>query len=300
MVVASPRSASLQPSPTDNPDPVALIDAWLAVEALQPQTFATQEDLLGREPPPAKRTTKGKRDAPLPRALFPFDLASGQMPWEGPEGDRQQLAMAEDDRLVWYVPLGFVKMEPAVERLVTQVEPEGPERERGAGVAVLALAAFDETGRALPSNLLLSSFGWACGRVLAGEIDQLHTFVDIEGELRHQLGQALVQLDLDGRKVATSRQRFLEGMATIMAALGLPADLLERPRVAIRVVASPTTTRSRSSTASICAIFTAYARRCGPVRAARPWRPIWARRSRPSGWTCWPTRRCWRAWSRRP
>lgn len=239
MVVASPGSASLQPSPTDNPDPVALIDAWLAVEALQPQTFATQEDLLGREPPPAKRKTKGKRDAPLPRALFPFDLASGQMPWEGPEGDRQQLAMAEDDRLVWYVPLGFVKMEPAVERLVTQVEPEGPERERGAGVAVLALAAFDETGRALPSSLLLSSFGWACGRVLAGEIDQLHTFVDIEGELRHQLGQALVQLDLDGRKVATSRQRFLEGMATIMAALGLPADLLERPRVAIRVVGEP-------------------------------------------------------------
>jgi hypothetical protein len=238
MIVASPQSApararSAQASPADNPDPVALLNAWLAVEALQPQTFATQEDLLGREPP-AKR--KGQRDAPLPRALFPFDLAGGQMPWDGPEGDRRRLAMSEDDRLVWYVPLGFVKMEPAVERLVTEVQPEGPERERGSGVAVLALAAFDEAGRALPSSLLLSSFGWACGRVLAGDIDRLHAFVDLEGELRHQLGQALVQLDLDARKVATSRQRFLEGMAAIMAALELPADLLERPRVAIRVV----------------------------------------------------------------
>lgn len=243
-MVASPQSASLPPasgqaSPADSPDPVALVNAWLAVEALQPQTFATQEDLLGREPPPAKRGARGQRDKPLPRALFPFDLPGGQMPWEGPEGDRQQLEISEDDRLVWYVPLGFVKMEPAVERLVTEVQPEAPERERGAGVAVLALAAFDEAGRALPSNLLLSSFGWACGRVLAGEIDHLHAFVDLEGDLRHRLGQALVQLDLDGRKVATSRQRFLEGMTAIMTALGLPADLLERPRVAIRVVGEP-------------------------------------------------------------
>jgi len=166
---ASGRSAPGQASPAGSPDPVALVNAWLAVEALQPQTFATQEDLLGREPPPAKRGTSGRREAPLPRALFPFDLSGGRMPWEGPEGDRQQLAMSEDDRLVWYVPLGFVKMEPAVERLVTEVQPEGPERERGAGVAP----------------------------------------------------------------------------------------------------------------------------------AARPWPPIWAGRSRPGGWTSWPTRRCWRAWSRR-
>ena len=75
MAVASPQSLA-----PETPDPVALINAWLAVEALQPQTFATQEDLLGREPPPAKRKTKGKHDAPLPRALFPFDLAGGQMP----------------------------------------------------------------------------------------------------------------------------------------------------------------------------------------------------------------------------
>jgi hypothetical protein len=161
------------------------------------------------------------------------------MPWEEPHGDRQQLAMDEDERLVWYVPLGFVKMEPAVQRLVSEVEPEGPERERGAGVAVLALAAFDEIGRALPSHLLLSSFGWACGRVLAGELDQLHRFVDLEGDLRHQLGQALVELDVDGRTAPTSRQRFLEGMSAIMAALALQADLLERPRVAIRVIGEP-------------------------------------------------------------
>ena len=44
MAVASEESpASLTP---DIPDPVALLNAWLAVEALQPQTFKTQKDLL--------------------------------------------------------------------------------------------------------------------------------------------------------------------------------------------------------------------------------------------------------------
>ena len=238
MAVASEESShSLTP---DIPDPVALLNAWLAVEALQPQTFKTQKDLLGGEPPAARRKGAGKgkdgRDAPLPRALCPFDLAGGRMPWETPEGDRDQLAIAEDERLVWYVPLGFVKMEPAVARLVTEVEPEGPDRERGAGVAVLALAAFDEAGRALPSSLLLSSFGWACGKVLAGEIDQLHRFVDLEADLRHQLGQALVELDLDGRRIATSPRRFAGGMRKLMTLLSLPEDLLERPEVALRVI----------------------------------------------------------------
>ena len=239
MVVASPASPGSESRQPDAPDPIALINAWLAIEALQPQTFATQKDLLGREPPPARAAKRGRRDAPLARALFPFNPASGQMPWDGPEGDRGQLAMAEDDRLVWYVPPGFVKMEPAVERLMAEVEQDGPERERGAGVAVLALAAFDEAGRALPSNLLLSSFGWAAGQVLAGKVDQLHRFVELEAELRHRLGQALVQLDLDGRQVPTSAKRFAEGMGAIMTALDLPADLLERPEVAIRVIGEP-------------------------------------------------------------
>ncbi|MGR4865794.1 DEAD/DEAH box helicase [Caulobacter sp. LARHSG274] len=229
MADASPES--LVP---DTPDPVALINAWLAVEALQPQTFPNQDALLKESPAAA-----GRRGGPLPRAPFPFDPARGPMPWETPEGDRARLRIADDEALVWYVPLGFVRMEPAVERLITEVEPDGPEREKGSGVSVLALAAFDEAGRALPSHLLLSSFGWACGQVLAGRIDQLHRFVDIETDLRHQLGQALVELDLDGRKAPTSRQRFRDGMAAIMTALGLPADLLERPRVAIRVIGDP-------------------------------------------------------------
>lgn len=192
MVVASSSPTSPPPAPA----PAALLNAWLAIEALQPQTFANQEALLGKD---AGASGPG-RGRPLARALFPFDLSQGVMPWETPEGDRQALRLAEDEALTWYVPLGFVRLGPAVERLVAHLEQDGPEREEGSGVAVLALAAFDEAGHALPSRFLLSSFSWACGQVLAGRLDQLHRFVDLETDLRHALAQTLVATDIGGRR----------------------------------------------------------------------------------------------------
>ncbi len=47
------------------PDPVALLNAWLALEALQPQTFASQEDLLGEAPPRRSRGKTKKAPSPL-------------------------------------------------------------------------------------------------------------------------------------------------------------------------------------------------------------------------------------------
>lgn len=215
------------------PDPVKLLNVWLALEALQPQSFSEQAALLGKDVAPSD---KAKRGRPLTRALFNFDLASGVMPWETRDGDRRNLNIEDDERITWHVPLGFVRMTPAVERLVSKVEPSGPEREEASGVSILALAAFDEEGRALPSKLLLSSFGWACGEVLAGRLDQLHRFVDVEEELRQSLGESLVAVDVNGLRAPTTKTEFLAGMTTVMSAFGLPADLLERPRHAIRLI----------------------------------------------------------------
>ncbi|CAO3427092.1 hypothetical protein [Azospirillum argentinense] len=59
------------------PDPVALLNAWLALEALQPQTFPEQDDLISDEPP---RRRHGEPRKTPPRLLLPFDISSGQMP----------------------------------------------------------------------------------------------------------------------------------------------------------------------------------------------------------------------------
>lgn len=218
------------------PDPVALLNAWLAIEALQPQVFPTQDKLIRDELP--RRQRRDPKQVP-PRLLVPFDLKSGAMPWDGPAGDRRLLQLADDAVLRWYIPVAFAKMQPAVELLVQKFESHGPERERGEGVAVLALAPFDEKGFPLSSKMVLSSFGWACGEALSGRTSTLHRFVDVQEELCREIGEALVERGDEGCQLPTTQRRFIEGMRTLRDRLNLPNDILEGPRVAIRVVGEP-------------------------------------------------------------
>ncbi|MBP2293237.1 DEAD/DEAH box helicase [Azospirillum rugosum] len=214
------------------PDPVALLNAWLALEALQPQTFPEQADLISDEPPRRKR---GEPRKTPPRLLLPFDISSGQMPWDSPAGDRVGLKLSDEETIRWYLPVAFAKVKPAVELLVRNVEPDGPEREQASGVAVLALASFDERG--FPSSkVLLSSFGWACGEVLAGRISGLHRYLDVQDELCREIGDALVERAEDGCHIPTSKRGFVLAMSALERRLNLPKEVLERPKVAIRVI----------------------------------------------------------------
>jgi len=217
----------------DNPKPISLINAWLALEALQPQTFPKQDKLIKDEAPRRKRGEPAKVP---PRRLLPFDIESGQMPWESSYGDREVLGLPDDVPIRWYIPIAFIKMKEAVSRLVSGIEPDGPERERASGVAVLSLVPFDGKGFPLPSKALISSFGWACGEVLAGRIGTLHRYLDIEESLRHEITDPLHELAPDGSQVPTTPRGFKASMAKLMHCMNLPKELLERPRVAIRLV----------------------------------------------------------------
>jgi len=212
-------------------DPVELLNAWLALEALEPVSIKRQQDLLGEDAP-----RKGEADRHPSRLLVPFDLDKGLMPWQTPAGDRQVLGLDPETGIRWYVPLGFVRLKPAVEQLVTRMEPDGPEREAADGLAIVALTAFDEQGYAAPSKLLLSAFGWAVGEVLAGRINTLHRFLDIQDDLRHEIAEPLVERHDDGRVVATGKRGFVQSMKALMRRMNLDKDLLAGPEVAIRVL----------------------------------------------------------------
>lgn len=215
------------------PDAVSLLNVWLALEALQPQTFPAQDKLLGGEAP---RRQRGERIKTPARLLVDFDLNAGVMPWEQPTGDRVFLGLAPDEVIRWYVPLGFIQMKPAVERLIQEVEMDGPEREPASGLAILALAAFNEKGFPLKSNLLLSSFGWACGQVLAGRVGDLHRFVDVERDICDELADALVERGEDGVQIPTGKRGFAAAMNAVLQTLALPRELLQRPEYAIRII----------------------------------------------------------------
>lgn len=219
--------------PVAVPDSVSLLNAWLALEALQPQIFPTQDKLLGGEAP---RRRRGERIKTPARLLVDFDLNAGVMPWEQPVGDRAFLGLATDEVIRWYVPLGFIRMKPAVERVIREVEVDGPEREPADGLAILALAAFNEKGFPLKSNLVLSSFGWACGRVLAGRIGELHHFVDVERDICGELADALVERGEDGVQIPTGRKGFATAMNAVLQSLAFPRELLLRPEYAIRII----------------------------------------------------------------
>mgnify|MGYP000874995788 FL=1 len=209
------------------PDPVALLNAWLALEALQPQTFPEQDDLISDEPPRRKR---GEPRKTPPRLLLPFDVSSGQMPWDSPAGDRVGLKLSDEETIRWYLPVAFAKVKPAVELLVRNVEPDGPEREQASGVAVLALASFDERG--FPSSkVLLSSFGWACGEVLAGRISGLHRYLDVQDDLCREIGDALIERAEDGCQIPTTRRGFVLGMTALERCLNLPKEEIGRAHV---------------------------------------------------------------------
>lgn len=216
-----------------HPDAVSLLNAWLALEALQPQTFTAQNKLLGGEQP---RRERGRRIKVPPRLLVDFDLDDGVMPWEQPVGDRLFLQLEEKENIRWWVPIGFIQMKPAVDRLVHQVEPDGPERETADGVAVLAVAAFNEKGFPLETGFMLSSFGWACGQVLGGGMEQLHLFVDVERDACRGLAEAMEERGADGVRKPTGKKGFVAGMNALLDLTGLPKDLLERPRYAIRII----------------------------------------------------------------
>ncbi len=158
------------------------------------------------------------------------------MPWETSVGDREYLGLSDDEKIRWHLPIAFVRMKPAAEKLVRDFEPEGPEREPADGVSVLAMASFDEKGFPVESELILSSFGWAFGEVLAGHIDELHCYSDEEDGRCREIAAALVERAEDGLQLPTTINGFKRCMAKAMDLLKLPKEILERPRVAIRII----------------------------------------------------------------
>lgn len=211
--------------------PDNILKAWIATEALQPQTFKKQEELI-----PEDRKSHKKQKKTPPKLLTKLDIASGKMPWQTPAGDRKLLGVPDEQTISWLIPIAFVKMQEATELLVKTVENDGPQREIANGVSVLAILIFDEKGHHSISSIKLSSFAWATGKILDGKLDELANFYDEETKLAEKIARNFEEYAEDGIKVPTSNQTFVKGMTGIMDILKLPKEILERPRVAIRLI----------------------------------------------------------------
>jgi len=121
------RAESIDPGSPATNEPRAILDAWIALEVLSPQTFDKPEDLID-----------GDR-----RRVAHFDQRP-RLPWE----DGGELARP-NTRLFYQVVLGAIRMDLATESLLKAFGDRRPERSRSRALAALAVVMVDRQGARL-------------------------------------------------------------------------------------------------------------------------------------------------------
>ena len=162
-------SAPVGEDPEITDDPVAVLDAWTALEVLSPQTFNKPEDLADGD---------RRRIADFSRGL----------PWEG-QGEKAR----PKTRLFYHVVLGAVRLDLATETLLKAFGDRRPERPRSKALAALAIVTVDQKGRPIDENTVaVSSFGFGYRQVREGKLETLKDWSRIERRLVNELESQLV------------------------------------------------------------------------------------------------------------
>ncbi len=208
----------MPPATTGDPElPRRVLDAFTVLEVLSPQGFRRPEDLVG-----------GDR-----RRLAP--LEPNELPWAG-EGERSNSGF----HLYYQVILGTVDLEPAVGRLLEKFSDRRAERPQARGEAIVAAFTLDRDGRLVDSPAaVVASFAWGLPRALAGDLGSLARWPDEEGKLEAALEERLRRHDEDGKELALDRRTIEAAWRWLAERLGLPAELVRGPRLALRCFESP-------------------------------------------------------------
>lgn len=208
--IASSQLRSHLSSPTNKPN--AILGAWVALEALSPQTYRRPADLANGD---------SKCVAVLDGAV---------LPWIRGESSKRNF------QLYYQVVLGSVPMHRATDKLIATFgedeEPSRRENERAAIAAVL----LDRNGYLLEENgVAISSFAWALPIALSGDLASLGNWVDVERNLIEKLTARLRYQNDDGAPLPLDRKTIDSAFKWLVATLKLPEDLFEAPSFAIRV-----------------------------------------------------------------
>ena len=199
--------------------PVDILSAWMALEALSPQTFRNRSEFkLGQ------------------RRVLDFDIH--HPPWMDANPRDEQAAC------FYQVVLGTISMERAFGRLVETYGDERPERPVADGQAILATLTVDERGvPAGSASAAVSCFAWALPIALNRQLDRLDGWTDVRRALRTGLRACLERSDpegelmpLDGPTLGHAYEWLLEKLRLDRKLVVPPAFCVRSPR---RDAASP-------------------------------------------------------------
>jgi energy-coupling factor transporter ATP-binding protein EcfA2 len=190
--------------------------AWSAIEVLSPQTFQRPEELVGGD---SSRVVR---------------LNGPKLPWERPSRKRPSY------RLYYQVPLGSIRMQPALEALLERWGDSRPERPSNRRSALLGAITLSARGKPADSPAIrISSFAWGVVRALKGELHELTAWTRVEPTLteileKHLFAASAMSDTEEERDAPPLTAESLEVLFTkLVELLQLPREWVDPPSFAI-------------------------------------------------------------------
>lgn len=196
--------------------PESILLAWSAMEVLSPQTFQKPEELVGGD---SSRVIK---------------LDGPKLPWERPPRKKPSY------RLYYQVPLGSIRMQPALEALLARWGDSRPERPSNRRSALLGTITLSARGKPADSPAIrISSFAWGVRQALKSELHGLTEWARVEPKLTSILEKCLYEgsapsdteeeQEVQPLTAASLEQIFLK----LVELLQLPVEWVKPPDFAI-------------------------------------------------------------------
>ncbi|MCL6591966.1 MAG: hypothetical protein K6U80_18705 [Firmicutes bacterium] len=196
-----------------NPGPDPILAAWLTIEVLTPQPLPNIQDLES-----------------LYRKLI--RLEDNPEPWKDKRNNKR--GMEKD--VYWMIYLGELNLSKALRSILKLYPDENiDEHDVDKGNTTLAVIVLDSQGRPVQDRTFLSSFAWGYGKVRAGKLKELASFVNAEINIKSGIERLLIKQNEDGEILPVDFSDIQRITDWLINELNLPEDEIIRPGVAIRV-----------------------------------------------------------------
>jgi len=205
-------SSFTEAEPVDKPvtdDSLDILESWTSIEVFSPQTFKRPQDLQGGGSV----------------AYF-----KDGVPWDRGEKLRPGC------NLYYIVYLGAIKLDQATENLISIYQDKRVERPAAQGKAALGAILVNKDGIPVPeTGIAISSFGWAYGQALSGNIDQIKHWVTAEKILLEKLDKLIYRQKENGEDIALSIPDIQYIYGWLILNCNIPEHDVEEPSFVIRL-----------------------------------------------------------------
>jgi AAA domain len=198
--------------PRGRNEPIAILGAWIALEALSPQTYRQAVDLVGG------------RDR---RCVGSID--NGHLPWTRGETPRPEY------QLYYRIVLGAVRMDLATAALIKVFGQDEESGRPTVGKTPIAELLVDRNGILLDEkSIAISSFPWALPLALQLKFDQLSAWATVEANLLDGLEAMLRRSDPDGNPIPLDWTTIDKAYRYLVQECGVSTEMIEPPSFVLR------------------------------------------------------------------